>query len=98
MEFPLRDYAAMLIKYAEKIKWAADVTPTLCEHRCDSPVMLCDQRRQVGGGMGGGPGLLSLEDNIVTFSSPSVAAALGKQSIANVWTLSHCCQLSDTAD
>ncbi len=77
---------------------ATDVTPTLCELRSDSPVMLCDQRQWEGGGTGGVPGLLSLEDNIVTFSSPSVAAAPGKQSIPNVWALSHCCQLSDTAD
>lgn len=98
MEVPFRDYTAMLIKYAEKIKWGSDVTPTLWKHRSDSPVMLCDQRQWVCGGFGGGPGLLSLEDNSVTFSSPSMTAALGKQSIPNVWALSHCCQLSDTAD
>lgn len=47
----------MLINYAEKIKWASDVTPALCERRSDSPVMLCDQRQQGGGGSPGvGPG------------------------------------------
>lgn len=49
-------------------------------------------------GWEGGPELLTLEDNIVTFSSSSVAAALGKQSITSLWALSHCCQLSDTGD
>lgn len=36
---PFRDYAAMLITKAGKIKLGADVTPSLREHQCDSSAM-----------------------------------------------------------
>lgn len=56
LEVPFRDYPAMLIKYAEKIKWGTDETPTLSEHHSESPVMLCDQRQWVCGGSSVGLG------------------------------------------
>lgn len=76
----------MLITKAGKIKWGADV-PSLREHQCDSSAVDVAEssecvgvQRWAGAAVPGGCCYL-------------FQAVLGKQSILNVWLLSHCCQL-----